>query len=649
MAVGVDRRRGAARPRLLVLLRRRPARPVDRAGRRLHAAPPAARRSPTPLPLAALAAGAACRWRDRGVLRRPRRRRHARRRRRPPVGRPAARRRGASRRSSQSDAGLAMRSLPRAVPLVALGLAVLLGAGVERARRGRRPAGRPSAAAVAVVAVAAYAALPPLWTGGMVADEPRPRPRTCPTTGTRPPPTSTRGDDGTRVLEVPGVDFASLPVGQHRRPDHARADRPAVRRPRAHPLRLAAVGRPAQRPRPPPAGGHARPRRPRRRRPAPGRRRRRAARRPPVRALPHAAALRPRSRASPTSPGLGDARRPSASPSVNTPVADAAAARRARAAGRRRRAAARRSRSSPSTTPCRSCARAPAGGGVVAGRRRRGPRRRRRGRAARRRRARPLRRLARRATGVAAALDDGAALVVTDGNRAPGPPVVHGARHARLRRGRADARRRPHRQPAPAVPRRRGRLADDGGADRRRRRPRPRRTATRSRSRPSTGRRTPSTATCATEWRTGASADVRGERLELRTTRRRTTRRVTLVQQLTGVPQPLHHRGRAPRRRRRRRRASTSTTGRSRPRARWSSCRRRRPVDDARHRDRWPTRAGGAAVGPAGALQRPDPGRLRRGRALATAPQPSAGPSALVLPAGRHRRHRRRHAASPSC
>ena len=52
-----------------------------------------------------------------------------------------------------------------------------------------------------------------------------------------------------------------VPVGQHRRPDHARADRPALRRPRAHPLRHAAVGRPRERLRRPAPGGHARPRR----------------------------------------------------------------------------------------------------------------------------------------------------------------------------------------------------------------------------------------------------------------------------------------------------------------------------------------------------------------------------------------------------
>ena len=64
--------------------------------------------------------------------------------RRPPVGRPAAARAGASRRSSLSDAGLAMRSLPRAVPLLALGLAVLLGMGIASVAAAARPRARRS-------------------------------------------------------------------------------------------------------------------------------------------------------------------------------------------------------------------------------------------------------------------------------------------------------------------------------------------------------------------------------------------------------------------------------------------------------------------------------------------------------------------------
>src|SRR3954467_4904514 len=65
-----------------------------------------------------------------------------------------------------SDRGLALRSTPRAVPLVALGLAVFLGAGLAAiARRAPRPA-RPLGVALILLVVAG---LPPLYTGGMVA------------------------------------------------------------------------------------------------------------------------------------------------------------------------------------------------------------------------------------------------------------------------------------------------------------------------------------------------------------------------------------------------------------------------------------------------------------------------------------------------
>src|SRR5690606_36634054 len=66
-----------------------------------------------------------------------------------------------------TERGLAFRSLPRAVPLVALGLAVLLGAAVAalHARRARH-----GLVAAAAVALAALLALPPLWEGTMVSE-----------------------------------------------------------------------------------------------------------------------------------------------------------------------------------------------------------------------------------------------------------------------------------------------------------------------------------------------------------------------------------------------------------------------------------------------------------------------------------------------
>ncbi len=53
-----------------------------------------------------------------------------------------------------------------------------------------------------------------------------------------------------------------LPVGQHRGPHHPGPDRPALRRPRADPPGHAGVGQPGQRHRPAAAGGHLRPRGP---------------------------------------------------------------------------------------------------------------------------------------------------------------------------------------------------------------------------------------------------------------------------------------------------------------------------------------------------------------------------------------------------
>ncbi len=136
------------------------------------------------------------------------------------------------------------RSTPRAVPLIVLGLAVFLGAGVGRAQpvaaplapAGRRRARwcssastscRCSGARWSTATCSATSEVPSYWTEAAAALD--------------------AGDRDTRVYEMPGIDFAVVPLGQHRRPDHPRPDRPRVRRPRAHPLRLAGVGQPAQR------------------------------------------------------------------------------------------------------------------------------------------------------------------------------------------------------------------------------------------------------------------------------------------------------------------------------------------------------------------------------------------------------------------
>jgi arabinofuranan 3-O-arabinosyltransferase len=126
-----------------------------------------------------------------------------------------------------SDVGLSMRSLPRAVPLVALGLAVLLGAGVTSVtRRWTRRAYLVPAAVVLI----ALLALPPLWLGRFVPENLR-RPDAVPDYWTEAADHLDRGDDGTRVLVLPGSDFASYRWGNTVDPLlPGLVDRPSVQR-----------------------------------------------------------------------------------------------------------------------------------------------------------------------------------------------------------------------------------------------------------------------------------------------------------------------------------------------------------------------------------------------------------------------------------
>ncbi|MGH9230536.1 MAG: alpha-(1-_3)-arabinofuranosyltransferase domain-containing protein [Acidimicrobiales bacterium] len=126
----------------------------------------------------------------------------------------------------QTDVGLSMRSLPRAVPLVALGLAVLLGAGVisvvRRWPRWNRPA------LIGGVA-AAVLALPPLWLGEFVPENLR-RQDIPDYWQDAADQLEAEGDD-TRVLVVPGSDFASYRWGNTVDPIlPGLMDRPSVQR-----------------------------------------------------------------------------------------------------------------------------------------------------------------------------------------------------------------------------------------------------------------------------------------------------------------------------------------------------------------------------------------------------------------------------------
>ncbi len=107
-----------------------------------------------------------------------------------------------------TTAGMAMRSTPRAVPLVALGVALLLGAAVEavawRLPRGAVPA---SLAVVGLVAVN----LPSLFTGRLYTDSLL-RPEEVPASWRA--AVSALGDDTTtRLYETPGIDFAQYRWG----------------------------------------------------------------------------------------------------------------------------------------------------------------------------------------------------------------------------------------------------------------------------------------------------------------------------------------------------------------------------------------------------------------------------------------------------
>ncbi len=108
-----------------------------------------------------------------------------------------------------TDIGLAMRSLPRAVPLIALasalGIGSLVGAAAEQVPR------RGIFGSVAV-GLLALLALPPLWTGGFAPDGLR-RPEEIPRYWLDAAAHLDERDDGTRVLEIPGIDFSSYRWG----------------------------------------------------------------------------------------------------------------------------------------------------------------------------------------------------------------------------------------------------------------------------------------------------------------------------------------------------------------------------------------------------------------------------------------------------
>ncbi len=126
-----------------------------------------------------------------------------------------------------SDVGMAMRSMPRAAPLVVLALAMMLGAGVHAIGE-RFP--RASIPAAAVVIALVIASLPPLWERTFVPENLR-RPEAIPSYWLDAARYLSDTDDGTRVLEVPGSDFTSYRWGTTLDPvTPGLTDRPMVAR-----------------------------------------------------------------------------------------------------------------------------------------------------------------------------------------------------------------------------------------------------------------------------------------------------------------------------------------------------------------------------------------------------------------------------------
>ncbi|GIU83425.1 MAG: coagulation factor 5/8 type [Acidimicrobiales bacterium] len=110
---------------------------------------------------------------------------------------------------ASTDTGLALRSTPRALPLVVLGLSALAGSAVG-ALQGWRP--RLASPAVFLSGVLLAANLPPLWNGTLVAANLR-RPEEIPHWWSQAADRLDEGPADERVLEIPGADFAAYRWG----------------------------------------------------------------------------------------------------------------------------------------------------------------------------------------------------------------------------------------------------------------------------------------------------------------------------------------------------------------------------------------------------------------------------------------------------
>ncbi len=110
---------------------------------------------------------------------------------------------------TKTDSGLSLRSTPRAVPLVVLATAVFLGAGVDAlGRRLPRLAVPLAVGACALI----MANMPPMWNNTMVASNLE-RPENVPSYWADNAAHLDRRGQDTRVLEIPGAEFASYRWG----------------------------------------------------------------------------------------------------------------------------------------------------------------------------------------------------------------------------------------------------------------------------------------------------------------------------------------------------------------------------------------------------------------------------------------------------
>ena len=116
--------------------------------------------------------------------------------------------------ANSSSAGLALRSTARAVPLVVLALAVMLGLGLNVTFDALRRRGRPliGAAMVGVVVLLIVANLPAIFNGSFYGKNLE-RPENVPAYWTQAAKYLDSGGDATRVLEEPGADFAAYTWG----------------------------------------------------------------------------------------------------------------------------------------------------------------------------------------------------------------------------------------------------------------------------------------------------------------------------------------------------------------------------------------------------------------------------------------------------